>query len=143
MVRRILLIGTIAACGGAGTVLGDGGVPDGSMSDGAMDASNDSSNGDTGNGNDSGNDADSGGWGDAGSLFPCGSPSTMCDSKTQYCHLQEVGPQPADGGFTGSATCLNYPGTCGSSPSCSCIPVVVMCSCSQSGADITDKCGGV
>jgi hypothetical protein len=133
----------IVACGGSDNTMIDGG------SDGTTDGAN---NNDAGNGSDSGNKSDSGNTdagngndsgngNDAGALFPCG-PMT-CDSASQYCHLQEVGPQPADGGFNGSATCPTYPGSCGATPSCGCIPVLTMCSCAQSGSDITDTCGGV
>ncbi len=70
---------------------------------------------------------------DAGStMFACG--ATVCDSASEICTLDYA----SDGGVLG--WCANYPGACGSSPSCSCITLLKGCTCSQSGADITVEC---
>ena len=141
------------ACGGSDSSAIDGGNSDATSNDGnpndvvGSDAANDSGGSDSGGndsgGNDSGSGNDSSAGSDGGTLFPCGNPMTTCNSGTQYCHLQDIGPQPADGGFSGTSMCDPYPGTCGTTPSCSCIPKLTMCTCSDNAGEITVNCGGV
>ena len=134
----------LCACGGTDNTLLDGGndvtVSDGPASDGPITDSGNKDSGDSGNTDANGND--SGGTDSAGgTTFAC--DTMTCDSATQYCNLQEVGPQQVDGGFTGIASCMAYPTACGNTPSCACIAKSLMCTCTQLGPDITNKCGGV